>query len=162
VELQDGSRAQQKDNADVYAPLIKYSQGLQTAQGINFSLSNLYQLLAKNRISPRRASVLAYINSLLLRTLPAIDSDKAAGVIDPTAPDSEPKPDATGEFIASPAIAMGKANPEAISKDKTSNTAVALAEDSKPSENSWNPLSRNPVPQRNPLERRHPSRFGTL
>src|SRR5713101_3375947 len=76
----------QKDAANVYAPLIRNSQGLQTAQGINYSLSNLYELLAKNHISPRRAAVLAYINSLLLRTLPQIDADNAAGIIDPTKP----------------------------------------------------------------------------
>jgi len=80
-------RAQkQADLTDVYAPLIRNSQGLQTAQGINLSLTNLYQLLARNLISPRRAAVLAYINSLLLRTLPAIDADLAAGITDPTQP----------------------------------------------------------------------------
>src|SRR5713101_6043651 len=76
----------QKHAANVYAPLIRNSQGLQTAQGINYSLSNLYELLAKNHISPRRAAVLAYINSLLLRTLPAIDADDEAGITDPTKP----------------------------------------------------------------------------
>jgi hypothetical protein len=74
----------QKEAANVYTPLIRNSQGLQTAQGINYSLSNLYELLAKNHISSRRASVLAYINSLLLRTLPAIDADHKAGITDPT------------------------------------------------------------------------------
>ena len=81
---------QKTEEADVYEPLIRSSQGLQTAQGINYSLSNLYELLAKNRISPRRASVLAYINSLLLRTLPAIDADNAAGITDPTTPIAQP------------------------------------------------------------------------
>jgi len=66
--------------------LTPYSQGLQTAQGIYYSLSNLYELLARNHISPRRASVLAYINSLLLRTLPAIDADNQIAIIDPTKP----------------------------------------------------------------------------
>jgi hypothetical protein len=47
---------------------------------------NLYQLLAQNRISPRRAAVLSYISSLLLRTLPQIDAEKAAGIIEPTKP----------------------------------------------------------------------------
>jgi hypothetical protein len=46
----------------------------QNAQGINYSLGALYTLLAQGRISPRRASVLAYISNLLLRTLPAIDT----------------------------------------------------------------------------------------
>ena len=77
---------QQTETANVYAPLIRNSQGLQTAQGINYSLSNLYELLAKNHLSPRRAAVLAYINSLLLRTLPAIDADDEAGITDPTKP----------------------------------------------------------------------------
>src|SRR5437016_13702245 len=76
----------QKDTSNVYAPLIRNSQALQTAQGINYSLSNLYELLAKNHISPRRAAVLAYINSLLLRTLPQIDADIKAGIVDPTKP----------------------------------------------------------------------------
>jgi hypothetical protein len=47
---------------------------------------NLYQLLAQNRISPRRAAVLSYISSLLLRTLPQIDAEGPAGIIDPTKP----------------------------------------------------------------------------
>ena len=51
---------------------------------------NLYQLLAQNRISPRRAAVLSYISSLLLRTLPQIDADRAAGIVDPTKPPAKP------------------------------------------------------------------------
>jgi hypothetical protein len=47
----------------------------QNAQGINHSLGALYTLAAQGRISPRRASVLAYISSLLLRSLTAIDND---------------------------------------------------------------------------------------
>ncbi len=47
----------------------------QRPQGVNNSLGALYNLLAEGLISPRRASVLAYISSLLLRTLPAIDTD---------------------------------------------------------------------------------------
>src|SRR5216684_2486488 len=57
--------------ADHFAHLTTRCHFFQTAQGINYSLMNLYQLLAQNRISPRRAAVLAYISSLLLRTLPA-------------------------------------------------------------------------------------------
>jgi hypothetical protein len=57
--------------------LLRGSKGFQTAGGINYSLGDLYSLLAQNRISPRRAAVLAYISSLLLRTLPAIDKDRA-------------------------------------------------------------------------------------
>jgi hypothetical protein len=64
--------------------LLTNHEGFQTAQGINFSLGNLYKLLAAGYISPRRASVLAFINSLQLRTLPAIDADQEAGITDPT------------------------------------------------------------------------------
>jgi hypothetical protein len=42
--------------------------------------------LAQNRISPRRAAVLSHICGLLLRTLPQIDADRAAGITDPTKP----------------------------------------------------------------------------
>ncbi|HXJ03873.1 MAG TPA: hypothetical protein VNH65_02155 [Candidatus Acidoferrum sp.] len=74
------------DVLNLKTALLTDYQGFQTAQGINSSLSNLYKLLANNYISPRRAAVLAHISSLLLRTLPAIDADQAAGIEDPTAP----------------------------------------------------------------------------
>jgi hypothetical protein len=75
------------DTLNLKTALLTGHQGFQTAQGINNSLSNLYILLANNYISPRRAAVLAFINSLQLRTLPAIDADQAVGITDPTAPD---------------------------------------------------------------------------
>jgi hypothetical protein len=75
------------DSLDLKTALLTNHEGFQTAQGINYSLRNLYILLANNYISPRRAAVLAYINSLQLRTLPAIDADNEAGITDPTAPE---------------------------------------------------------------------------
>ena len=84
---------EQLQNADVYPSLSRGCQDFQTAQGINHSLHNLYWLLATNRISARRAAILAYISSLQLRTLPAIDADLKAGITDPTAgpaPAAEP------------------------------------------------------------------------
>jgi hypothetical protein len=77
---QHRAEQQQIEAADHYLHLTTNYHDFQTAQGINHSLGNLYQLLAQNRISPRRAAVLAYINSLLLRTLPQIDADNAAGI----------------------------------------------------------------------------------
>ena len=74
--FQHASRSSQHlDSADLSATLTKDSAEFQTAQGINHSLSDLYVLLAQNRISSRRAAVLAYIGSLLLRTLPAMDAE---------------------------------------------------------------------------------------
>jgi hypothetical protein len=42
---------------------------------INRSLGELYKLLARDEIAPRRAAVMAYTGSLLLRTLPAIEHE---------------------------------------------------------------------------------------
>jgi len=84
---------EQMQNADVYPALSDGCQGFQTAQGINHSLHNLYWLLATNRISARRAAILAYVSSLQLRTLSAIDADNRAGITDPTA-SPEPHPPA--------------------------------------------------------------------
>ncbi len=67
--------AQPNEFEDFLAPLTNKACRFQNAQGVNHSLGALYTLLAQGRISPRRASALAYISSLLLRTLPAIDSD---------------------------------------------------------------------------------------
>ena len=67
-------------HADFYGPLAKHSVQFQTAQGINHSLGQLYELVARDRISARRASTLACISSLLLRTLPAIDNDNDSDI----------------------------------------------------------------------------------
>jgi hypothetical protein len=66
---------QARQDSDFARYLTRESAGFQTAQGINHSLADLYTLLAHGHISPRRASVLAYVASLLLRSLPAIDKD---------------------------------------------------------------------------------------
>lgn len=65
----------QLDSADLAVALDASGDTFQSAEGINRSLSELFALLAKNRVSPRRAAVLAYIGSLLLRTLPAIEKE---------------------------------------------------------------------------------------
>jgi hypothetical protein len=128
-------RAEQKQDhsSDHFVHLIRNFQCFQTAQGINHSLGNLYELLAKNRISPRRAAVLSYISSLLLRTLPQIDADRAAGIIDPTKPRTKlptqplavPVPDeATGPNSGSDPV------PDSV--------------------NAWNPSIPEPDPKKKP------------
>jgi len=109
---------EQLQNADVYPSLSQDCQGFQTAQGINHSLHNLYWLLATNQISARRAAILAYINSLQLRTLPAIDADWKAGISDPTASPAptakqnarpvSPSADAAASTIPEPVFAAEK------------------------------------------------------
>ena len=133
---------QQKERADVYDPLSRNSQGFQTAQGVNHSLHNLYWLLAKNRISPRRAAVLAYINSLLLRTLPAIDSDQAAGIIDPDAP---PVPELTGTGETTDEVTEDTT--ETGPETESSNTAAAVTKDST---DSWDSSLPEPDPTKKP------------
>src|SRR5260370_13354419 len=63
------------DSEDFSVALTQKACRFQNAQGINHSLGSLYTLCAQALISPRRATTLAYISSLLLRTLPAIDAD---------------------------------------------------------------------------------------
>src|SRR5467141_2126361 len=63
------------DSEDFSAALTDKACRFQNAQGINHSPGTLYTLCAQGRISPRRASTLAYISSLLLRSLTAIDTD---------------------------------------------------------------------------------------
>lgn len=66
-----------RQEADFAKYLVKEASGFQTACGINHALGDLYVLLAQGLITPRRAAVLAHICSLLLRTFPAIDTDKS-------------------------------------------------------------------------------------
>src|SRR5713226_6076198 len=71
--------------------LFRDAQDFPTAQGINYSLRSPYWLVGKNGISARPAHALAYISSLLLRTLPAIPADRDAGITDiPNPPEPDP------------------------------------------------------------------------
>jgi hypothetical protein len=68
--------AQKKDRdaAHIAAKLIGNTEEFTSAVTINRSLGELYKLLARDEIAPRRA-VMAYTCNLLLRTLPAIDRE---------------------------------------------------------------------------------------
>jgi hypothetical protein len=86
--------AEQKQNerADLADILFRDAQDFQTAKGINLSLRCLYWLVAKNRISARRARALAQISGLLLRTLPVMAAERAAGITYIIPNSSEPDP----------------------------------------------------------------------
>jgi hypothetical protein len=104
------------DCTDLSAELIRESEHFQEAQQINHSLIALYKLVAAGRISPRRASVLAYIAHLILNTHKAIDYDNqtrwrrriANPAVRPTflplaeivGPGTDPLPDTPEEFAA--------------------------------------------------------------
>jgi hypothetical protein len=55
--------------------LLNHACNFQNAHGIHDSIRRLYTLLAAGAISPRRAAVLGYLTSLMLRTLPAVYKD---------------------------------------------------------------------------------------
>jgi len=71
--------SQSKANAQAAqaARLIGDAGEFRSAVEINRSLGELYKLLANDEIAPRRAAVMAYTCSLLLRTLPAIEHETA-------------------------------------------------------------------------------------
>ena len=64
-----------RDAANVAARLIGDTVEFTSAVTINRSLGELYKLLARDEIAPRRAAVMAYTCHLLLRTLPAIEHE---------------------------------------------------------------------------------------
>src|SRR3989441_6835986 len=71
-------RQQNLDQADLAAALIGDIEEFRSAADINHSLGELYKLQARNKITPRRAAVMAYTCNLLLRTLPAIYAEENA------------------------------------------------------------------------------------
>ncbi len=127
----------QEQAADHHLQLVRNFEGFQTAQGINHSLKHLYELLAQNRISPRRAAVLSYISSLLLRTLPQIDADNSAGIV------YRAKPVPIDVPVADEIIDSG-ADPEL---DPAPEPHKPRASDSA---NTWNPAIPEPDPTKKP------------
>jgi len=70
------AESQAKNDFALLAPLVRKSEDFQSAESLNETLGALHNLLAEGRISPRRAAVIAYVDSLILRTLPAIAKEE--------------------------------------------------------------------------------------
>ena len=140
-----GQKQQQEE--DHFDYLIRNNQCFQTAQGINFSLGNLYALLAQNLISPRRAAVLAYVSSLMLRTLPQIDADTAAGILDPSKPPDKPLPvpDSVRSEAAAPDL-----NPGSSSESASPSASIANSPTNLGSSNTWDSSNPEPDPNKKP------------
>ena len=68
--------ASQPNPAEIASTLTANLDDFTSAVQINDFLSRLLLLLAQDKISTRRAAVLAYITNQLLRTLPAIDKEE--------------------------------------------------------------------------------------
>lgn len=62
------AQRQAKDDFTLLEPLVRKTEDLQSVAGISEDRAALHNLLAEGRVSPRRASVIADIDSLLLRT----------------------------------------------------------------------------------------------
>jgi hypothetical protein len=88
-------------DVDLSADFLIQLDDLQSADQINQFLAKLLLLVVQNRISARRAAVLAYITNQLLRTLPAIAKEEDAKpttiIVDMPGPEDErvPAPEAT-------------------------------------------------------------------
>ena len=90
----------QPDAAEIASTLTIDLDDFTSAAQINDFLSRLLFLLAQDKISTRRAAVLAYITNQLLRTLPAIAKEENAEptqiIFDMPGPDRDrPTPDET-------------------------------------------------------------------
>jgi hypothetical protein len=71
-------QANQHNPAEIASTLTANLDDFTSAAQINDFLSRLLLLLAQDKISTRRAAVLAYITNQLLRTLPAIAKEENA------------------------------------------------------------------------------------
>ena len=96
----DHARAEQqaKNDFTLLAPLVRKCEEFQSAEALNETLGALHNLLAEGRISPRRAAVIAYVDSLILRTLPAMAKENGATsiIFDMPGPDRDrPQSDPT-------------------------------------------------------------------
>jgi hypothetical protein len=116
---------------------------------------NLYQLLAQNRISPRRAAVLSHICGLLLRTLPQIDADKAAGIIDPTKPLPVNAPLADEDVDSDEEEGSGldpdeDAETDSETEIETETETATETDKHLDSTNTWDPSIPKPDPRKKP------------
>ncbi len=150
---QHRSEQLEEEAADHFPYLSRNFQLFQTAQGINHALMNLYQLLAQNRISPRRAAVLSHICGLLLRTLPQIDADKAAGIIDPTKPLPVNAPLADEDVDSDEEEGSGldpdeDADTDSETEIETETETATETDKHLDSTNTWNPSIPEPDPRK--------------
>ena len=145
----------QEQTADHFPQLVRNFEGFQTTQGINYSLKHLYELLAQNRISPRRAAVLSYITSLLLRTLPQIDTDTDASIVyrAKPVPINVPVPDENAGTVRDSALGSGSdsgATEGMGTKGKMEMQAEPEAAARSGSANAWDPSVPEPDPSKKP------------
>ena len=74
----NGSAPPDSTLEDLLGPLQDY----RTAAGVNFTLGRLLLLVADNRISARKAHLIAYICRLLLQSIPAVSKELGGASLD--------------------------------------------------------------------------------
>jgi len=79
-------RSKLGEEADLRTALAGDLPDFTSAEQINAFLSKLILLLSENRVSPRRAAVIAYVGSLLLRSLPLVQWERSGGADDSDSP----------------------------------------------------------------------------
>ncbi len=122
----------QNDSADLSADLLPELSGFNAGADIRQFLARLLTLVTKGRISPRRASVLAYITNQLLHShraiileTKAVDDEPQRIIIDMPGPerdwpDPEPAPPSHHAPPSHPVMPWLRPNPEAPSSKEPS------------------------------------------
>src|SRR5207245_503190 len=131
------------------------SRSLPNRPGHQLFPEHLYELLAQNRISPHRAAVLSYITSLLLLTLPQIDTDTAAGIVyrAKPVPINVPVPDENAGTVQDSVLGSGSDSGAAEgmeTKGKMETQAEPEAAARAGSATAWDPPIPEPDPRRKP------------
>jgi hypothetical protein len=90
-ESHDKDQALLDFDRDVSAELLGSLDDFRTAAAVNHTLGKLLLLLARNRISPRRGSVLAYTCQLLLQSLGGVREEESIASGFPQIDDREPR-----------------------------------------------------------------------
>ena len=78
---------QQRELADLSSALVGQMTKFDTSDDINDVLSRLLILTSQDRVSPRRAAVIAYICNLLLRSIPKAEDEPPQIIFDAPRPD---------------------------------------------------------------------------
>jgi hypothetical protein len=152
--LRHHAAQQEEEIAEDADLLFNTSQAFQTAQGINNSLRNRYWLVAQNRVSTRRASVLAYIGSLLLRTFPAIDADHAAGIVDVDPANTQPVSTINPSATPTTELAPQSTNVAAPKPAATPASSLGINSETEPERSSLSASTwDSPLPKPDPTKK---------
>ena len=81
-----------REEADLSTALVGELKKFETAGEVNDVLSRLLILVSQDRVSPRRAAVMAYICNLLLRSVPKPGNEVPEIIVDMPGPETAEEP----------------------------------------------------------------------